>query len=197
MDTTRISLLNLLSQRDENAWRELDKLYRPLIFNWLRRYQLATSDAEDIAQEVMTVVSKKIAQFEHNGRKGAFRLWLKTITIHSTQNYLDKHQRQPQTGSVLLQGMIAELQDPNSELSAQFDREHDQHVLRMLLDRLSSQFQGSTLEAFRLHVLQGLSVQETAAQLGLATQTVYVAKSRVLRSLREQAEGWIDQGYFS
>ena len=194
MDTTRISLLNLLSQRDENAWRELDKLYRPLIFNWLRRYQLATSDAEDIAQEVMTVVSKKIAQFEHNGRKGASRLWLKTITIHSTQNYLDKHQRQPQTGSVLMQGMIAELQDPNSELSAQFDREHDQHVLRMLLDRLSSQFQGSTLEAFRLHVLQGLSVQETAAQLGLATQTVYVAKSRVLRSLREQAEGWIDQG---
>lgn len=47
-------------------------------------------------------------------------------------------------------------------------------------------FEPSTLKAFEMHVLAGRSVAETADKLGISKASVYQAKSRVLKRLRQR-----------
>jgi len=45
-----------------------------------------------------------------------------------------------------------------------------------------------TLQAFELHALRGMPVDTAAEQLGMSKASVYQAKSRVLRRVKEQLE---------
>src|SRR5262249_60000951 len=87
---------------------------------------------------------------------------------------------------------LAQLEDPGSDLSRRWDREHDEHVARRLLELLRPEFQPNTWRAFERLMLEGGKPDEVAAELGLSVNAVFIAKSRVLRRLREEAEGLID-----
>jgi RNA polymerase sigma-70 factor, ECF subfamily len=194
LDETRITLLDQLSAGTEAAWNELDTLYRPLIFGWLRRFDFQLSDQEDLTQDVMSKLHREIKKFEHNGRVGAFRSWLKTITANQARDFIRSGRFQPKAiGDSTFQAVINQLDDPNSDASREFDRQHDAFVVRRMLDAIKPEFEESTLEAFTLHVLSGLSASEVAEQMGTTTGNVYVAKSRVLRRLRERVGNWSDE----
>ncbi len=72
MDETSLSLLDRARQvSDSESWNHLVELYAPLLRNWLRRYQVQDSDAEDIVQEVLAVVARELPAFQHSDRAGA------------------------------------------------------------------------------------------------------------------------------
>ena len=83
MAETSATLLQRLNDRSDSvAWRRLVDLYTPLINAWLRRQGVSAEDAEDLTQEVLGIVVREVSRFRHNGRVGAFRTWLRTITIN-------------------------------------------------------------------------------------------------------------------
>ena len=89
MAETSATLLERLSDRSDSvAWRRLVDLYSPLINGWLRRHGVSVDDAEDLTQEVLGVVVREVSRFAHNGRVGAFRTWLRTITINCLRQSL-------------------------------------------------------------------------------------------------------------
>ena len=88
--------------------------------------------------------------------------------------------------------MIEQLDDPNTELSGQWDREHDDHVLVHLLELIDQQFEPQSVQAFRLAVFDKVPAAQVATQLHMTTAAVYGAKSRILRRLRQEAEGLIE-----
>ena len=89
MAETSATLLERLNDRsDSGAWRRLVDLYSPLIKAWLRHHGVSASDAEDLTQDVLGVVVREVARFQHNGRPGAFRTWLRTITINCLRQSL-------------------------------------------------------------------------------------------------------------
>jgi RNA polymerase sigma-70 factor, ECF subfamily len=190
---TRASLLLCARQGDEDAWRRLVDLYRPLVYAWLVRHQVATQDAEDLTQDVLAVVVKELGRFEHAGRPGAFRAWLRGITVNRARGFWRAGSVRAVAvgGSGILQ-RIDELADPASALSRQWDDEHDQHVVRRLLVLMEQEFEPATLRAFRRLTFDGASGQEVADELGLSLAAVYGAKSRVLRRLREEAAELLD-----
>ena len=79
-----------------------------------------------------------------------------------------------------------------SPLSQQWDREHDQHVFDRLLAGARPDFAPATWEAFRLFALGEGTAAEVAEQTGLSVNAVILAKSRVLKRLREEAADLID-----
>src|SRR5262249_60418768 len=81
---------------------------------------------------------------------------------------------------------------PASDLNRQWDEDHDRYVLNCLLELVEAEFEPVTLRAFRRLALDGASGAETARELGLSVAAVYVAKSRVLQRIRQEAEGLID-----
>ena len=199
MDSTSISLLQRAVQKNgmpsnrESAWQALADIYQPLIGNWLGRLSAPRSSVDDIVQEVLLVVMKKLAQFEHNGRKGAFRTWLRLIAVNCLRDF-----RKSKQGVQLLgehDGLIQELkdlEDPESSLTKQWDREHDIHVTQQLMNRIRPEFEKLSWRAFEMVALEQLSVVEVSKKLGVSTNAIYIAKSRILGRLRIEAADLLD-----
>jgi RNA polymerase sigma factor (sigma-70 family) len=190
---TSVSLLERLRDAsDEAAWRRLDAIYRPLITRWLGRDPRLGEEAEDIVQDVMQVLIRELPGFERQPN-GSFRRWLRTVTAHRVLAHNRARQNRPQAlGGALEESPLAQLNDGRSELSQLWDREHDQYVLRRLLEMVEPMFEAATLAAFRRVVFDEVPAAKVAEEMGLAVSAVYLAKSRVLKSLREEAEGLID-----
>jgi RNA polymerase sigma-70 factor (ECF subfamily) len=168
-------------------------IYTPLVANWLRRYELQASDADDVVQDVLMVVVRELPAFQHNGRLGAFRNWLKGILIHRLQHFWRSKQHRPLAGGDSdLARSLEQLADPHSALSREWSRQHDQHLVHQLLARLQGQFSQATTAAFRRLVLDGLPAADVAGELGLTVNAVVIAKCRVLKALRREGRGLLD-----
>ncbi|CAN5336948.1 sigma-70 family RNA polymerase sigma factor [soil metagenome] len=193
MSVTSLSLLHRLQGgADTEAWKRLVSLYEPLIHNWLRRSQALPQDTDDLTQDVLMVVVREVPRFAHNGRPGAFRSWLRQITANRLRVFWrDGRGRPHATGGDFL-ALAEQLEDSDSPLSKAWDREHDEHVLSRLLELTAREFEPTTVEAFRRVALEGRPVEETATDLGISPAAIYIAKSRVLRRLRQEAEGLLD-----
>src|SRR5262249_45363135 len=94
------------------------------------------------------------------------------------------------TGDSDFQNRLDELQSPESALSKLWDREHDRHVVASLMRRV--QGDPVTLQAFRRHALEGEPAAHVAEELGLSLNSVLLAKSRVLKRLRQEAAGLVE-----
>lgn len=186
MDATPRSLLERLAgSPDETAWRRLTAIYEPFIRRWLLQAGVPEADAADLTQDVFAALVKDIARFEHNGRTGAFRTWLRIMVV----NRLRGHWRDRPRDTPL----PADLTEAEGELSRRWDREHDSHVVRELLAAIEGEFSPQTWAAFRRQVLDEAKAADVAAELGVTPNAVLVAKSRVLRRLRQEAEGLVDE----
>ena len=193
MNETRQSLLFRAQSGEADAWKDLTDLYRPLIIGWLNRQGVPAVDLEDLSQDVLLNVVKHLPTFEHSGNRGAFRSWLRTIVCSRTSNYWQATAASTQaSGGSGATAALQQVADPDSDLNRLWDQEHDRYVIRCLFDLIEAEFEPATLRAFRRLAIDGASGAEVAHELGMSVAAVYVAKSRVLQRIRQQAEGLID-----
>jgi RNA polymerase sigma-70 factor (ECF subfamily) len=192
METSASLLERLRTAPDEAAWQRLDDLYRPLIHRWLLRDPTLGTEAEDLVQDVMAVLVRELPGFQRQ-RTGSFRRWLRTITGNRLGAHYRARQNRPRAlGGPPEESPLLQLADPHSELSRQWDAEHDRHVLRRLMELIAPLFEPTTLTAFRRVAFDGVAPARVAEELGLSLNAVLLAKSRVLGKLREEAAGLID-----
>lgn len=193
MDTSATLLDSLRNTSDESAWTRLVELYSPLIRRWLFRYGAASKNVDDVVQEVLTVVVRRFPEFSREPRSGAFRGWLRTITANCLRDYWRRENKQPPAvGGSDFGEIVRQLQDPESGLSQLWEREHDAHVVNYLLAQIRTDFSRKTWQAFQRFALDGLSADETAAELKMSPNAVFIAKSRVTARLRQLGRGLID-----
>jgi RNA polymerase sigma-70 factor, ECF subfamily len=194
MNETSLSLLNRLCRSPEaESWNRLVDLYAPLLRAWLRKYDVQDADADDLVQEILIAVMKDLNTFEHGGHPGAFRGWLRAILINRLRNFWRGRGRRPQArGGSDLERRLAELEDPAGEMSRIWNREHDQYVARRLLAAVETQFAPKTWQAFARTALEGARADVVAAELGMSVNAVFIAKSRVLSRLRQEADGLVE-----
>jgi RNA polymerase sigma-70 factor (ECF subfamily) len=173
VNPTSVSLLERLrASPDDAAWSRLVELYTPLVRSWLTRQGLQPADADDLTQDVLGVLVRELPGFSHDGRTGAFRRWLRNVTVNRLRVFW--RTRRP-AGDV--ESVLSQLEDPASGLSRRWDEEHDRHVARRLLDIIRPEFESATWLAFRGLVLDGRPTAEVAAELGLTPNAVRIAKS--------------------
>ena len=194
MNETSLSLLqNLRDASDGLAWDQMHRIYSPLLKAWLRKYNLQDNDVQDIAQDVLLTLSREIRSFEHNGRTGAFRTWVRGIMVNRLRVFWRaKPRRTVASDDSEFEYRLAQLDDPSSDLSQIWNLQHDQHVLRALLKLVESEFEAQTWQAFLLVTFEGLEGKAAGEKLGISRNAVFVAKSRVLSRLRQVADGIVD-----
>jgi RNA polymerase sigma-70 factor (ECF subfamily) len=190
MDTSASLLQRVREQGDDADWQRLVRLYTPLIRTWLSRHIRQADDVNDLVQQIFMVVMSKLPDFVHNGRAGAFRHWLKSITVNTVRAFW-RARRLP-SGPADAEEVLEQLTDPASELSRQWDREHDCYVAHKVLDHVEPEFRPATWQAFCRLVLDEAAPETVAVELGLSTNAVLIAKSRVLRRLRQEVKGLLD-----
>jgi RNA polymerase sigma-70 factor (ECF subfamily) len=190
MNDTPLSLLDRLRQTpDEVSWRRLFDLYTPPLEAWLRRQGLSAADADDLMQDVFAAIFRDLPDFEHSGRRGAFRNWLRIMLVHRVRNFWRARRPGPGPGDPILDQLV----EPESDLTKLWDREHDEFLARRLLELAEPEFSPTTWRSFHRQVVEGRPAAEVAVEMGLSVNAVLIAKSRVLRKIRNEARGLIDQ----
>jgi RNA polymerase sigma-70 factor, ECF subfamily len=193
MDVTRQSLLLRARDGDEDAWVDLSRLYKPLIYGYLRRQSVPEAEQDDLVQEILIAIVRGLPAFEHSGRRGAFRAWLRAIAYNHSCNFWRSPARRTSTLSdTMAEETLLRLEDPDDSLHRFWEDEHDEYVLRCLIDLIELEFEPTTVRAFRRVALEGASGADVAAELGITLVAVYAGRSRVLKRLKELAEGLLD-----
>jgi DNA-directed RNA polymerase specialized sigma24 family protein len=140
---TSASLLEQARGHCAGAWDRLVALYTPLLHAWLTAAGLQPADRDDLTQRVLALLVERLPTFEHNGRPGAFRAWLRAITV----NMLHEHWRErPAAAS---ESMLAQLSDPEGGLSRLWEEQHDRHVLHALMVLVRPEFTRPTWPRIR------------------------------------------------
>lgn len=189
---TRLSILARVQQTSVGeSWTEFSALYDELIKGWLHRQGVQAQDADDIRQEVMTVVLRRIGSFEHNGRTGAFRAWLRTITSNCLRDHWKKSKRRGSGGPNLME-MAAQLEDNSSQQSMLWNAEHDRYVLNHLLTQIGERFSEKSVTIFRRIVIDQEEAGDVAKDMDMTLGAVRVAQHRVLKALKESGAGLIE-----
>jgi RNA polymerase sigma-70 factor (ECF subfamily) len=191
MSVTSATLLERLKDaRDADAWSRLVELYTPLIRGWAERLNVRGADADDLVQEVMAVVVRRFPEFVHPEKPGAFRGWLRAIAANCARTMWKARKVHPHApGGTDFGSYLARLEDPTDDFARAWEREHDLHITRRLLDRIKGDFEERTWRIFARFVLDGLPADEVAAEAKTTANAVYIAKSRVLARLRQEAGG--------
>jgi RNA polymerase sigma-70 factor, ECF subfamily len=191
---TSLSLLERLRRRpDAASWQRFVDLYGPLLSGWLRRLGVRPQDAEDLVQEVLGMVVRELPGFEHNQRPGAFRAWLRASLLNRLRAFWRARRSRPiALGGGAADSELNELEDPEARLSRLWEEQHDRHVLRRLLELVEPEFAPATWQAFRRVTLGGEPAAAVARELGLSVNAVWLAKSHVLRRLRQESRALLD-----
>ena len=186
MDTSLTWLGRLVESPTGADWHRMVDVYAPLIHSWTLRAGVIDADREDLVQEVLLVVVKRVKEFERE-HPGAFRGWLRSILANHLRNYYRK--RPAGKCEFPLEGLT----DPNSVLSKSLDREHDEHIVRQLMKLVEKDFKPTTWQAFREQVLEGRTPGDVAAELDVSLSVVIQSKYRVMQRLRQEFAGWFDR----
>lgn len=185
---TRPSLiLRVRNAADTEAWATFVETYAPLVYRYCRRQGLQDCDASDMTQEVMAQVARSVRAFDYRPERGKFRNWLGTVARSRLANYVRSGRRPAQAqGGEWLDELASE--DPGPAWAEEFDLQ----VLRTALARIEAHFEPTTWRAFELVWLEHRPAADAAQALGIPIEIVYVAKSRVLKRLREEVVTLMD-----
>jgi len=182
--STSSNLLARLRVQDKAAWHRLVKLYGPLVYSWCRQRGLQAEDAADVVQEVFRAVSTSVKDFKP-APNGSFRGWLWRIARNRMLDFFRRRQRQPNAvGGTDAQERIAAL--PESLDESQQSASAAGNLVRQALAMIRPDFSEASWQAFLRVVMEDQRPEDVARDLAISVNAVYIAKSRVLRRLRDE-----------
>ena len=188
---TRASLLNRLKDPDDSAsWNEFYRMYRDLIYSVARRASLSEQEADEVVQDTLISVARKMPGFTYDASKDSFKGWLLTLTWWRIKDQLERRARLAKRDQLhspraaeeqgTRTATIERVPDPAGErLTAVWEEEWDKHLLQIALARIKRQAHPQQYQIYHLHVILGQAPREVAHALNVSTAHVYLAKHRV------------------
>ena len=169
------SLCNRAGSGDLSAASELVSLFYERIFAYFRRVCGNDQDAADLTQKTFFKVWTSLGSFQ---RRSAFSTWLHGIAHHV---YVDWRRTNRPADSQTDKWWEVCAADGPSPFEDAAERD-----LACRLFALVERLEDGVREVVHLHYYQGLSLNETAEALGIATSTVKYRLRGALDFLRSQ-----------
>ncbi len=174
-------LLRIRNVDDADSWRLFSEVYGPVIRTYCKRRGFQASDIDDIAQEVLTAVSKAIEKFEYDPAKGKFRSWLATVTANKLKNFAVRNGKLDKQLTDWAE-QLANSPESDAEWNTVFLSE----VFESACQRTRPHFENQTWQCFQQTWVERKSAADVAAALEIPIHAVYVNKSRVLKRLEAE-----------
>jgi RNA polymerase sigma factor (sigma-70 family) len=183
---TRASLLiRLRNNADNTAWTEFVTLYTPLLYSYAIQRGLQEADAADIAQETSRQVFKNIGRLDYDPARGTFRGWLLTIARNLIRQHVNQRAKTAVgTGDSQMNQVLANIESSTDD--DQWEQEYRTRLFHLAAERIKSEFQQKTWKAFWMSSVEARDAGEVAETLSMTIGAIYIARSRVIKRLREE-----------
>lgn len=198
MATTSSGLLEKARRQDPEAWERMVTLYGPLLYYWCRKWGLQAQDAGNVSQETFLVVASKLHEYRHDRTTDTFRGWLYRIAQHKFYDVT----RRCRPGGIGVGGDDAQtylqsLAGPSSDdQSEQALAEETSMLYRRAVELIRGEFSELDWQAFYRVVVEGQRPRDVAQDLVSSINSVYLAKSRILRRAREEFADLLEDSGF-
>jgi RNA polymerase sigma-70 factor (ECF subfamily) len=208
---TRWSLIGRLKNWDDGeSWQEFFDSYWKLIYSVALKAGLADVEAQEVVQETIISVAKKMPEFECDPAAGSFKSWLLTLTRWRITDQLRKRGKGPRDSSWRDAGGVRNqphrqaiparpigdaartstaerIPDPvDSELEMIWNEEWEKNLLQVATERIKHRVDPEDFQMFDFLVLKQWTALKVASKLGVNLARVYAAKYKVSRLLRRE-----------
>jgi RNA polymerase sigma factor (sigma-70 family) len=190
---TRQTLLSRLKDwGDQYSWREFFETYWRLIYRAARQCGLSDAEAQDVVQETIISVAKVMPDFKYDPALGSFKKWLLQLTGWRIADQLRKR-RPAEAGDIRRPddtrrtSTVERIADPEgSKLNSAWEEEWEKNLFEAALGRVKRCVDPKQYQIFDFYVLQQWPANKVARTLGLNVGQVYLARHRVLRSIKKE-----------
>lgn len=190
MHTTSATLLERVRDPgNQEAWERFVQLYTPFFFNWAARAGLQQQDAADLVQEVFVLLLRNLPKFQYQ-HDGSFRGWLQRVVQNKWREIERRRAPMPILANIPGIPLANVPAPPDTDL---FDEtEHRNYLVQRALVLIQGDFELTTWRAWQEYAVAGRPVEEVARELKITPHAVYLSKARVLRRIREEISGFLD-----
>ncbi|MCL4177966.1 MAG: sigma-70 family RNA polymerase sigma factor [Verrucomicrobia bacterium] len=193
---TRRSLLDRLRNwEDQSSWREFFDTYWKFIYGVAVRSGLSDSEAEDVVQETVLSVAKKMPEFVYDPAKCSFKGWIMHVTRLRIVDQLRRRQpafqqapaadndsRRTSTVERVPDAASREQQD------AAWDEEWERNLVDAAMERVKLRVKPEHYQIFYLSAVKGLRPGEVARMLQVNVGRVYLVRHRLVKDVKREVE---------
>lgn len=183
---TRDSLLvQVRSPANREAWDQFAQLYQPVIYRLARHRGLQDADAQDLAQHVLIAVASAIDRWEKSDESVRFHHWLRRVARNAIVNALSRRPQDRAAGGSSVHELLLEQPQVDLESDAAIELEYRRELYLRAAQTVRGDVDPATWRAFEITVIENRSIDEAAVELLKPVGTIYAARSRIMRRLRE------------
>lgn len=153
---------------------------------------LTDSEAQEVVQETVLTVVRKIKSFRYDPAVGSFKGWLLTTVRWRIADQFRKRPRQIRSPSsrrgIETSGTatLERIADPAAINDAVWEEEWQRTLFAAALSRVKRQANARHYQMFDLHAVKHWSVDKVAQTLGVSTGQVRLAKHRITALMRRE-----------
>jgi len=189
-DTRESLIVQVKDPSNQNAWGTFVDIYRPVIYRIALARGMQDADAQDLAQHVLMAVASSIGRWEKSSDATQFRHWLRRVARNAIINALSRCQPDQATGSSSIQGLLDAVPDrqssqPTDESDSLIEREYRRELYLRATSLVRTDVDAPTWRAFEMTVIDGKSSSVAAQELSKSIGSIYAARSRVMKRLRD------------
>lgn len=189
---TRRSLVDRLQNwEDQKHWQEFFDTYWKLIFSAARKSGLTEIEAQEVVQETVITVAKKVGKLQYDPARGSFKGWLLHITRWRIADQFRKRQpgdsRRRLSDDTRMTATIERVPDrEGADLDALWEKEWQENLLAAAMQRAKKKVDAKQFQIFDCYVRKEWPAQKVATELGVNVGQVYLARHRVTAVLKKE-----------
>lgn len=192
---TRATLLSRLKNwDDQESWREFFKTYWKLIYEVAIKAGLTETEAQEVVQETVILVAKKMPEFKYDPAIGSFKSWL----LHTTRwrindQFRKRHPEREAIGQrpndTARTDAIERIPDPAGHvLDNVWNEEWQKNLFDTAVERVKGKVNARQYQMFDLYVVKQWPVRKVASRLGVNIGRIYLAKHRISSLIKKEVK---------
>jgi RNA polymerase sigma-70 factor (ECF subfamily) len=192
---TRNSLLSRLKDwDDQDSWQDFFNTYWRLIYGVAVKAGLTDQEAQEVVQETIITVARRIPDFKYDPATCSFKTWLLNLTRWRITDQFRKRRpeeahRAYRADDTATTSFIESLPDPAGvNLEAVWDEEWERNLLEAATTRVKLQVSPEQYQIFDLCMAKKWPTKRITRELGVSLGQVYLAKHRVSALIRKEVK---------
>lgn len=180
--TTATVLEQLRDFENRAAWDSFAERFRRPVVSFAKKMGMGQADAEDAAQETLLAFAEAFRRGQYDQSKGRLSRFLFGIAYR--QALKTRRVAGKGAGAGVESAFWSQVPDEQAATGI-WDTEWERSILDRCIDQVKQEFEPQTFAAFDLVVRNDRSAEDAAKELGIAIKSVYNAKHRILKRIRE------------